>query len=394
MLNDTVLAVLWVVVLWRIPTLWQARWKRAPWIALTALAVALTLALPAAITVIDRSSGITDLATLGKHLSGIIASAAVLDWVAALSSSSRTPPLRVHRAAAAAAITCMTALFAVMPRAESADFTSTVTGGLPAAYLEVFYAYLGTAMAAAAVLFWRASRLAPRGTVRWGFWLLAVGTSVGACYATYQTLYLILRILVAVSTADARILIDYGAGIENIAILLILAGLTVPAFGVAWQNARDLVALRALHGLWRDLVTAVPGVTAGSWRHMVTGSVGAPRILLIRRTAEIRDAALALRCYVPSGLVADVRDGLSEHGLSGVSLDAATEVCWLKLAIRARLAGAPADKAAHVLPGGETLTEEVRWLRQVAAASRSKPVQAVTAQVAEGSITYPEGTIR
>jgi len=163
---------------------------------------------------------------------------------------------------------------------------------------------------------------------------------------------------------------------------------------VAWQNARDLAALRALHGMWRDLVTAVPGVTAGSWRHLVTGSVGAPRILLIRRTAEIRDAALALRCYVPSGLVADARDRLSEHGLSGVSLDAATEACWLKLAIRARLAGAPADKPTHVLPGGETLTEEVRWLRQVAAASRSKPVRAVLPQVADGPLTYPEGTLR
>jgi len=394
MFNDAVLAVLWLVVLWRIPTLRQARWKRAPWIAVTALAVALTLDLPAAITVIDRSSGITDLATLAKHVSGIIACAAVLDWVSALANANRTPTLRGHRAAAAAAITCMIALFAVMPRAESDDFTSTVTGGLDAAYLQVFYTYLGTAMAAAAVLFWRASRLLPRGTVRWGFWLLAAGTSSGACYAVYETVYQLLLILSAVSTAEARILIGYGADIENTAIMLILAGLSVPAFGVAWQNACDLAALRALHGMWRDLVTAVPGVTAGSWRQMVTGSVGAPRILLIRRTAEIRDAALALRCYVPSGLVTDVRDRLSEHGLSGVSLDAATEACWLELAVRARLAGGPADKPAHVLPGGETLTEEVRWLRQVAAASRSKPVQAVTSQVADGSITNPEGTLR
>jgi hypothetical protein len=394
MLNDAVLAVLWLVVLWRVPTLWQARWKRAPWIALTALAVALTLDLPATITAVDRSSGITDLATLGKHLSGIIASAAVLDWVAALANSSRTPPLRAHRAAAAAAIACMTGLFAVMPRIESADFTLTVTGGLDAAYLQVFYTYLGAAMAAAAVLFWRASRLPPRGTVRWGFWLLAAGTSVGACYAAYETVYLLLRILGAVSAADARILTQYGGGAEDIAILLILAGLSVPAFGVAWQNAYDLAALSALHALWRDLVTAVPEVAAGSWRHMVTGFAGAPRILLIRRTAEIRDAALALRCYVSPELAAEARSRLSGHGLSGDSLDAAAEACWLKLAIQARRAGAAADHPAHLLPGGQTLTEEVRRLRQVAAASRSRPVRAVAAQLAVSTRTHPEGTLQ
>jgi hypothetical protein len=317
----------------------------------------------------------------------------VLDWVAALASSNRTRPLRVHWAAAAAAIICiiaMTALFAVMPRTESDDFTSTATGGLPAAYLQVFYVYLGTAMAVAAVLFWRASRLAPGGTVRWGFWLLATVTSVGACYAVY----LLLRVLGTISTTDASILLGYGANIENVTILLILAGLSVPAFGVAWQNACDLAALRALHGMWRDLVAAVPGVTVGSWRNLVAGSAGAPRILLIRRIAEIRDAALALRCDVPSGLAVDARNRLSCHGLSGVSLDAATEACWLKLAIRARLAGAPGDHPTHVLPGGETLAEEVRWLRQVAAASRSKPVRAVTTQVADGSLSYQEAAIR
>jgi hypothetical protein len=285
-------------------------------------------------------------------------------------------------------------LFAVMPRTESASFTASVTGGLPAVYLQVFYTYLGTAMGAAAVLFWRAGLLPPRGTVRWGLWLLGAGTSGAACYAAYQTLYLILRVLDAVSIANARTLIQYGADIENVAILLILAGLTMPAFGVAAQNARDLAALRALRGIWHELAAAVPEVTVGSWRQVVLGSVGAPRILLIRRTAEIRDAAFALRCYVPPGLVVDARHRLSGHGLSGVDLDAATEACWLNLAIRALAAGAPADEPAHVLPGGQTLAEEVRWLRQVAEASRSGPVRAVTACTADGSRTQQEGTLR
>jgi hypothetical protein len=184
--------------------LWQARWKRASWIALAALAAALTVSLPAATAVIDRSTGVSDLAMLAEHLSGIVASAAVLEWVAALASVSSPPWPRAHYAVAAAVMICMTALFAVMPRPEAADFTATVSGGLPYVYLQVFYAYLGFAMAAAALLFWRASRLSPRGTVRWGFWLLATGTSGGTCYAAYQTCYLALRTLALLSAEEGQ----------------------------------------------------------------------------------------------------------------------------------------------------------------------------------------------
>jgi len=393
-LSSAVLAVLWLVVLWRVPTLWQARWKRAPWVALAALAVALTLNLSAPVTLIDKSSGIADLATLAKHLSGVVASAAVLDWVAALASVSSPPRLRAHHALAATAMTAMTALFAVMRRPESPAFVSTVSGGLPAAYLQVFYAYLGAAMGVAAVLFWRASRLSPRGSVRWGFWLLASGTTGGACYALYQSCYLVFRVLGLLRSTQAEAALRVGASLENAAIALILAGLSVPAFGVAAENARDLGALHALRPLWRDLAETVPGISAGSWKHAVAGSVREPRIRLIRRTVEIRDAALALRCYVTPAVISTARDQLAECGLSGAALDAATEACWLVLAIHAARTTQPASEAAHVLPGAETLNEEARWLRQVAAARRSAHVRTVTARLTGGALTHQEGSPR
>jgi hypothetical protein len=161
----------------------------------------------------------------------------------------------------------------------------------------------------------------------------------------------------------------------------ILAGLPVPAFGVAWQAATDLASLRALRDLRHDLVRAVPSVAADRLNRGVTGSIRDPRIRLIRRTAEIRDAALALRCYVPADTAAESRRRLSGLGLRGTALDAAAEACWLNLATRAARAGAPAKEPAHVLPGGVTLQEEVRWLRQVAAAVRSGHVQAVAAEL-------------
>lgn len=162
---------------------------------------------------------------------------------------------------------------------------------------------------------------------------------------------------------------------------VILAGLPIPAIGVAWQTAIDLASLCALRGLWHALIAAVPGVAVGRWRRGDVGSVRDPRIGLIRRTAEIRDAALALRCYVPADGAAEIRRQLSARGLVGTALDAAAEACWLQLAMRATQAGEPAEHSAHVLPGGATLREEVRWLRQVAAAVHSSHVRAVTAEL-------------
>jgi hypothetical protein len=169
---------------------------------------------------------------------------------------------------------------------------------------------------------------------------------------------------------------------------LVLAGLPVPASGAAWQAA-DLTSLGALRDMWLELVAAVPGVAAGPWQHGIAGAVRDPRIRLIRRTAEIRDAALALRCYVPPGTVSKSRRLLCARGLMGTALDAAAEACWLELAVRAARAGAPATESAHVLPGGSTLHEEVRWLRRLAAAVSSPPVQAVTVELAEQPLSPP-----
>ena len=162
---------------------------------------------------------------------------------------------------------------------------------------------------------------------------------------------------------------------------LILNGLSVPAFAFTWQAAVDLASMRALRGLWCDLVGAVPGVAAGHLKRGAAGPVSDPRIRLIRRIAEIRDAALALRCYVPADTAEESRRRLSARGLTGTAVETAAEACWLELAIRAARTGAPAAELAHALPGGVTLKEEVQWLRQVAAAIHSHHVRVVAAEL-------------
>jgi hypothetical protein len=103
---------------------------------------------------------------------------------------------------------------------------------------------------------------------------------------------------------------------------------------------------------------------------------------------------LALRSYIPADTAAESRRRLSARGLTGTAPDAAAEACLLELAVRAERAGAPAAETAHVLPGGGTLKEEVRWLRQVGAAVRSGHVRTVAAELSQAPITHPAGGLR
>ena len=80
-----------------------------------------------------------------------------------------------------------------------------------------------------------------------------------------------------------------------------------------------LALVEALRSMRNELVAAVPGAAAGSWADAIAGPAGDPRIRLIRRIAEIRDAALALRGYVSPGTVAEARRLLAAPGSGGNS---------------------------------------------------------------------------
>jgi hypothetical protein len=393
MSSALVLGALWIIAVWRGLAIRRDPAKRAPWIALTGLAVALTAGMPAAIRFLNTSTGINDLSTLVMHVSGIIASAAVLDWVADLKDPARKPGLRPHHAAAGIAIAALLILFPIMPRPDTEVFSATVTGGTAAAYLLVFYLYLGTAMTAAAVLFRRVSRL-PGGkamsiSFRWGLRLLGAGTTIGACFAAYQVIYLILRLLGTLGPVAAGRALVIGTDIEDLAIALILAGMTVPALGVAMDGIGDLWKCHLLRGLRSALISAVPGVTAKAWGTGLSVPFSYPRLRLIRRVTEIRDAVLALRCRVAPETVTAARTLLEGRGLKGFALDAAAEACWLRLAIRAAQSGAPAQTSPHTLTGGDSLREEVRWLRSVSDATRTDHVTAVTLELSEQDTAAP-----
>jgi hypothetical protein len=126
----TILAILWTVTLLRARTARRLPATRPMWCAFAALALALTVELPQIGPHLDAAIHVTNLSTLIKHLSGMLAAASVLEWV--IGSTQPTKPLG-HALAwrhvmTGAAMAALGGLFAFVPRVESTDFIDTAPG--------------------------------------------------------------------------------------------------------------------------------------------------------------------------------------------------------------------------------------------------------------------------
>lgn len=382
-MKSLVVGVLWIVSLWRLPSARQEPWKRALWMAFTALAAALTVSLHPVVKIIDTASCVTDLATLLKHVAGIVACAAVLEWVIALTRPHARIPRRSRYTVAVTTALTMTVLFFFIRRQEAADFTDTMAGDATAtAYMLVFEFYLGIAMGLAAAMFLAAARQAPRGLLRWGLWILTAGASAGVAYAICRTAFLLLRLGGPDVPGGSHLLFTLTEDLQLTAILLILIGSSIPAISVALTARRDYRSLQALRPLWYELTTAVPHIVLGTppTRRDDLTTITDLRVRLLRRTVEIRDASLLLRGYYVSDEDLDwARAELAALGLSGPRLDAATDAVALRAALHAKTGGQPARTITpRTSGGGGDLTGEVAWLRLIGDAFASPPVTTVT----------------
>lgn len=386
-----VVIILWAVTAWRIPSARQEPWSRALWLAFTALATALTFGLPAVSAAVDSGTGISDLAMLIKHLCGIIACAAVLDWVIALTRPQRTRarrPARRHLAPAAAMLV-MAVLFCFTYRRESADSTQAMAGDpTGTAYLVVFETYLAITAGLAAATLMITARESESGPLRSATWLMTAGATLGVAYAVTSDALLLIRLAAGALPGGAGRAFTAADFLQDTAILLILAGSSVPAAYGAVRAIRDYLALQALRPLWADLTAIAPHVVLGASpsRRADLTTTRTLRIRLLRRTIEIRDAALLLRGYVSLTDAERIRSELAEAGLAGERLSAAAEAAWLRAGIHAKIRGSPARGPAGQQPVHDAgdFASEIRWLSQIAAAYRSAPVIAVARHVAPG----------
>lgn len=352
--EHAVLALLWGMVLWRAPAAARMPRQRALWLTFAALTLSMTLRLPAVMRLIDGGTGVNNLSTLVKHLLGILAAAALLEFVYGITRQDGTEGRRPRMITTAGAMAALVVLFALIPReAQAEEFFETHTGAPAAtAYLLVWFGYLGTAMAIATSLFWGAARYAEASWLRTGLRLLGVGTAAGVLYALCRAGYLLLRLLGMGDSHDAAVA-DLTDLLKHTAIALILVGTAIPAVGVAWNGWRRWRHLRRLRPLWRELTLAVPEVVLDEElrrREL--------RLRLHRQVVEIRDAILALQPYAD-----DAQRAAAEAVAAGSGLDAErrrllADACWVEAARHAKLAGRPAGSApARERAAGEAFSE-------------------------------------
>ncbi|MEE1929529.1 MAB_1171c family putative transporter [Streptomyces sp. TRM 70351] len=404
-METAVLVLLWCVVLWRAPAAARVPRQRALWLTFAALTVSMTLRLPEVMRAIDGGTGVNNLSTLLKHLIGITAAAALLEFVFGVTRPGRDRGRRLRIAAAGATWAALAVLFALVPRtAEAEEFFETNAGsGAATAYLMVWYAYLGLAMAVAALLFWSAARHARAGWLRAGLCFLGAGTAAGVGYALVRAVYLVLRLAGTVGAGADPGVTHSTDVMKHAAIVLILVGTTLPAVGVAWRAAGHWRDLRRLDPLWRHLTAAVPEVVL----HEELGR-GELRMRLHRRVVEIRDALLALQPYLGAEEYERADAVAAGSGLTGSARRALADACWVEAAREAKLAGhppAPAGRRPEAGPDAgpdafeadlgdlgnlSDLDAEAAWLRALETARHRPAVRAFTAAPRPRESTPPQ----
>ncbi|SEG94082.1 hypothetical protein SAMN04489712_1436 [Thermomonospora echinospora] len=316
-------------------------------------------------TVIDRVAGVEDLARWVGNSCTLAAGCSIQIVLAHFTRApgSPAPDIRPRIALLAGAVIPMGVLMLTEQPPDCTDFVNVhAHRGPVVAYLLIYLSYLGLVMADALRLSWRYAPHAGSGPLRLGLRLIAVGSSLGLLYCLYKAAFALCRFwgLPTIGTEGV-----VGPALGLLAALLIVAGLTVGAWGAALtEHLQRWRSYRRLEALWRPLVQAVPQVVLPTEQQGVAEK-------LYRRVIEIRDAQLALSPYRDDAFAVQARRAAQNAGLTGQDLEAAVEGTVLAAALAAKRLGRRSSDA--VLTDmkdqvGPDLASEVAWLEKVTVA--------------------------
>ena len=381
------------VALWRMPAaLWgdeEDRRRRALWGCYAGFAAALWTK-TRAVRIGLNDSPVTDLSVLIKHYTATVAILAILSYIVAIYgqyADAGDVPRHVRFArsiqqvaakASVATLVLLTVLFfTVVDRSTPSDrFVADHAGQWGATlYMSVFYLYLGAASAVCAYQWALATAGAGLRHLRVGLGMMTFAMFIGVAYTVSRTLFLWVSVIDQPGEAFA-LEFDEVTEAAQVALFAFFAiGASIPALSNVRRRAKLWRAQVKLHALWYELMAAFPDQPfdppAPLLRELTR--FGTPADLRVDRwAADIADAVEKLRHYVPDGLLtaaeAAAADGTADREQAGPLADA----YWIKAALSARSAGAPAGDAAAV--GTQHATDqdgEVAWLVRVAAASRT-----------------------
>ncbi|MEU1469450.1 MAB_1171c family putative transporter [Streptomyces sp. NPDC005761] len=394
------------VAVWRMPAaLWgdeEDRRRRALWGCYAGFAAALWTK-TRAVRIGLNDSPVTDLSVLIKHYTATVAILAILSYIVAIYgqyADAGDVPRHVRFArmiqqvaakASVATLVLLTVLFfTVVDRSTPSDrFVADHAGQWGATlYMSVFYLYLGAASAVCAYQWALATASAERRHLRVGLGMMTFAMFIGVGYTVSRTLFLWISVVDRPDEAFA-LKFDEITEASQVALFAFFAiGASIPALSNVRRRAKLWRAQVKLHALWYELMAAFPDQPfdppAPLLRELTR--FGTPADLRVDRwSADIADAVEKLRHYVPDALLPAAEAAAADRGTGRDGSGPLADAYWIKAALAARSAGAPAGEAAAV--GTQHATDqdgEVAWLVRVAAAYRTVTPER-TRQVLESS---------
>ncbi|MER7752636.1 MAB_1171c family putative transporter [Kitasatospora sp. NPDC097643] len=371
------LPAVWLPTLWSLRKLRSAaRRTRLLWGVWASWAVSMTIGVPAVRRVIDAALGVASGTNLLVHLSGLVASALILEFVREMTASSRGRASRLNLAGLAATAVTLTATFAVMPRPDGEVDLLTYSQASTVGYLywTVLTGYTAIGLTASAVLCWIHGRHASPGPVRTSLWLMRASSLFGMTYLGHRFYFLTTRYLRWTNAEPSAV-----AGTTQV---LLAATMLLFTLSVVWpalaerrqKNAAERHA-RRIGPLWRLLQTATPEVVLPLPDELRRNN---PRLRLYRQVIEIRDSVLALDGHLSAAHAAAAEEQLRAAGLSGDRLAASVEAALLRYAVTAELAGGAPEFGGLIRLRGDglDLDAEIAWFTRVAAQADAAAVVA------------------
>lgn len=344
------LVLLWGASISRIRSARHSFEQRMLWAAFTALALSRVFSAAPVVAWMDTTG--TELATLLRHVTGLLSAGCLLAYVEAITRRGRPSRGRWVWPTALAVIVLLTVMF--LSRGGRIYWVDGATGPGETAvqgriYLAVFDAWLMTCGSAAAWMFAQHARFAPP-LLRFGLILSTIGNLAGVLNRGHVMVVNVAHLINPATTWREIPALHKTSFL--ICIVFITAGTSIPAWRAATTRWRERAELRELQPLWEALIRQYPTVALG-----MKGSLHAR---LVRRAVEIQDGMLNLTSIhePPEG-------------------DDPAEVAqWIARALDAARAsqepGVPTGRIPGPdLTGEEDSTDKVKkeaaWLRQVAA---------------------------
>ncbi|MFE7811330.1 MAB_1171c family putative transporter [Streptomyces sp. NPDC057433] len=389
MSTSTIVAgVLWLVALWRLPSIRHSHKQRSLALTLATLAVAMTFEVPQVKEAVDAAVG-TDarLSPLLKHMLGVTSAAYLLDFVIAVVRPQGLAR-RTRLVAAGVTLPLMLAFYALANWTPGGPVRLGEGRGalFPVLYMAVFTLYIGIAMVVATWLFLGGVRHSRTLLGKAGLGFLGLGTLLGSLYALQRIVFVTVQLASGTNYPGLENLLS--TTLKQATVLSVALGVCLPPLSVAVEYVAAWSTLRRLRPLWAQLTEAAPYVVLAT-------SVSRRRVpfRLERCVIEIEDACLALREYVSADMHAKARKFVRQKGVDVQRSDAVAEACWLRAAVQSARNGERLRGVEYPPLGvtGRDRVSELSWLRTVARAYLSSPVVSEFVRQEQSTVSHGQG---